>query len=274
MKVEDNQLVIDGSQEALEKKIAADKELLFLFINRLMHFLEVESLKPALPPRHIQPILLRYQQGIELFAMAHEYSHLALKHTGGTRGLEGMDLPASALKISGPSSDWAQELESDFYAAKILKRISMQRLSVKDPHVAEYMLIDTPQFYFLARRIVNEANDIFFKDKQVPVQNAEELRLLNVAIDCTKKTECHLAEVLSKQAGIPKGHPTSSIRRNFARAALSHDSNSSSESQATALAEQMTRNIEYLWSKVLPILQSPAAAELIQKVRDRRAKEQ
>lgn len=275
MKVENNHLVIDGSQEALEKKIAGDKEILFLFINRLMHFLEIESLKPALPPRDIQPILLRYQQGIELFAMAHEYSHLALKHAGGAKALDGMDLPAGPLGISGPSSDWAQELESDFYAAKILKRISMQRLSAKGPHVAEYMLISTPQFYFLARQVVNEANDIFFKEEQVHRQNAEELRLLNVAIDCTKKPECRLAEVLSKQVNIPQRHPDSSIRRNFVRVLLADDNNSSNDSKAmTALAEQMNRNIEYMWSKVRVVLRSPEAAGLIQKVRDARTKKQ
>jgi hypothetical protein len=274
MKVENNLLVIEGSREALEKKLAGDNEIRFLFINRLLHFLEVESLKPAPPPRDIQPILLRYQQGIELFAMAHEYSHIALKHAGATKALEGMDLPTSALGISGPSSDWAQELEADFYAAKIFKKISMRRLSVRDPHMAEYMLIATPEFYFLARQILNEAHAIFFNDRQVNTQSGEELRLLKVAIDCTRNIECHLADVLSKQVGIPKKHPNSTIRREFARVLLEDNDNSRDETKQAmnALASQMIRNIDYLWNNVSTKLRSPEAAGLIQQVRDKRAK--
>ena len=274
MKVENEFLVIDGSEESLEKNLKGNREIRFLFINRLMHFLNVEGMKPATPPRNIQPILSVYQQGIELFAMAHEYSHIALKHAGAAIALEGMDLPASALGISGPSGNWAQELEADFYAAKILRTILMRRLSKKDPLMAEYMLVATPQFYFLARQILNEAHDIFFGDGQLRPKSVEEPRFLKIAIDCAKKNTCRLVEVLGQQSGLPMGHPNSVIRRDFARTILQDDHKPRNETERAMItvASLMVRNIDYLWNDASTKLRSPEAAELIKLVRDKRPK--
>jgi len=274
MKVENDLVVIDGSLDALREKLATDKEIQFLFANRLFHFLEVESLKPLTPPENIQPILSRYQQGIELFAMAHEYSHLALNHGGASMALESADSLKNSLSVSGPSGNWAQELEADFYAAKIVRRISLRRLAAKDAHVAEYLLTATPQFYFIARQIVTEANDIVFNNGQIRPQDSGEPNLLKIAINCTKNNKCDLADTLSRQANLPQGHPSPGIRKEFAGVLLEENVASADESKTamTTLATQMNRNIDYLWRNVRTHLQSPAAASLIKSVREKRSK--
>lgn len=274
IKVENDLVVIDGSQEALAKKIAENQEIQFLFINRVLHFLDIEGMKPALPPSDIQPILSRYQQGIELFAMAHEYSHIARKHTGGSIALEMDDFPAGTLEIYGTSGSWAQELEADFYAAKIIKRIATKRISGENSHVADYMLTATPEFYFLIKHIMNEARDIFFTDTKPHTQNMDEFPLLEIVTSCARKDNCSLSDTLSKQPSLPMGHPSSAFRRAFVKALLedNHSSRSETRRAMTELATQMARNIEYLWNSISTKLRSSEAEPLIKKIRDNQVK--
>lgn len=263
----DDQISIDTSQKALEKRIDDTPELTFLFVNRLMYFLNVEGMKPSPPPQNIQPILSRYQQGIELFAMAHEYAHLALDHSGGSTQLEGVDVSAGELQISGVAGDWAQELEADFHAAKILQALVRRRLAGKESHLADYLMTSTPQFYFLARRIVRDADSLFSQTLAAPSPDPRELELLTVAGKCILTEACKLRETLVHEGRIPAGHPHPAIRQQFAKLVLSKEPTNQDDMAMQQLAVQMLGNIDYLWSQMSRKLRLPEAAPLLEAVR-------
>jgi hypothetical protein len=267
MKVEGETLAIDGSQQARDQRIHDDPELRFLFVNRLVHFLDLEGLKPVLPPKDIQPILARYQEGIELFAMAHEYSHIALRHVGPTAFVEGIDVDAISLGISGQKADWIQELEADYFAAKILRAATDQKLVSADRAMTDFMMPLTAEFYFLSRHIVADAIAILFGDGEKSEATPDENRLLDVALRCIAAQQCNLASALNQQPSIPIGHPHPSIRRTLVRNVLTKRPSNDTDSAMQALASQMIRNVEYLWSEVEGALRSPEAAGLIESIR-------
>jgi hypothetical protein len=274
MKVEGGTLTIDGSQQALDQQIDDDPELRFLFVNRLVHFLDLEGLKPAPPPKNIQPILARYQKGIELFAMAHEYSHIALRHTGPTALVEGIDVDAASLGISGQSANWVQELEADYFAAKVLRATTDRALASSDRHMADFMLPLTAEFYFLSRQIVTDATALLFGDGRKSQATPDEDRLLEVALRCMAAQQCDFASSLNQQPSIPTGHPHPNIRRALVKRVLTKGPVDDTDAAMQALASQMLRNVEHLWIQVEGSLRSPDAAGLIESIRKTRSERQ
>lgn len=265
-------IVFDESREALERRVASDPEIQFLFVNRLMYFLDVESLKPHPPPEDIRPILSRYQQGIELFAMGHEYSHLGLRHSGAAIQLEGADISAADLQIAGASGNWIQELDADYHGAKILAEIARRRTIGKDPHPAEFILLATPRFYFLARRIVRDAENLFLGTAEVGAPTAVEFDLLKVAVACIRKPNCRLAQALGDRNDLPIGHPHPIIREAFIDAVLLREPVSETETAMRKLSDLVYGNAEYLWKNIGNKLRQPEAKNLIESVK--RAREE
>lgn len=262
---------IDGSQEALEQRLNENSELSFLFVNRLMHFLELEGLKPALPPKDIQTILIRYQRGTELFALAHEYAHIALRHVGQTTLLEVQDVDSKALGISGQSADWVQELEADYFAARAVRMVTEVQLLADDWHIADYLLPLTPDFYFLVRQIVDDATNLLFGNGEKSKPTKEENRLLALALGCIEMPGCKLAVTLRASPPLPAGHPHPSIRRAIVSQVLSRRPTNETDEAMQALASQMTRNATHLWARVEAVLRDPQAAELLESIRQKKA---
>lgn len=266
-------LVIDGSKEALEQNLKSDRELLFLFINRLMHFLEIEGLKPAPPPKNIQPILVRYQEGTELFAFAHEYTHVALKHQGETALLEGIDVPAEVLGISGEKADWIQEFEADYYGAKLVQIIFEHRTKATNVHITDPLLWATPEFYFFARELIDAALSILGGEETLPGPSDQERKLFAVAESCIQTTGCDLRANLLDTKLKPVGHPHPEIRRNLVKIVLRRPSNQSeTEVAMQALADKMLRNAEYLGEQVISGLRNPEMRELVNRARIERTR--
>ena len=266
-------LVIDGSKEALEQNLKSDRELTFLFVNRLMHFLEIEGAKPALPPKNIQPILVRYQEGSELFAFAHEYAHVALRHHGETALLEGSDVPAEVLGISGEKADWIQEFEADYYGAKLVQMIFEHRTKATDAHIADPLLRATPEFYFFTRELVDAALSILDGEETVPGPSDQERRLFAVAESCIQTAGCDLRAKLLDTKLKPVGHPHPEIRRNLVRVVIRRPANQNENEVAMqALADQMLRNAEYLGEQVKSALRNPEMINLVNRARIERTR--
>jgi len=267
-----NNIVFDGNLEVLERRVASNPEILFLFVNRLMYFLDVESLKPHPPPEDIRPILSSYQQGIELFAMGHEYSHLGLRHSGAAIQLEGADISAADLQIAGASGNWIQELDADYHGALILAEIARRRTIGSDRHPAEFILLTTPRFYFLARRIVRDAESLFFGTAEVGMPTAVESDLLKLATACVRKPDCKLPQALGGRTDVPNGHPHPIIREAFIEAVLSREPVNETEAAMRKLSDLVYGNAHYLWTNIGNKLRQPEAKELIESVKKAREK--
>lgn len=267
MTVEGQILTIDTSQEGLSKQLQENPELRFLFINRILHFLEIEGQKPAPPPQNVQPILARYQQGIEVFAVAHEYSHIALQHFGPSALLAGDDISAKTLEMSGPNGDWAQELEADYFAAKIVRTFTQTRLAASDHHMADYMLPFTPEFYFRASEIILQARSLLLGETARLEPTSDEHALLATALSCIRQPNCELAKTLRSSGNIPDGHPHPSIRRQFVRAVLQRAPENETDTAMQALSSQLLSNMDFLWNQLATALSRPEAKQLIESVR-------
>jgi hypothetical protein len=270
--VSGQELVIDTSKEGLSRRVHENPELSFLFINRILHFLEIEGQKPAPPPADIQPILARYQQGIELFAMAHEYSHIALLHSGANALLEGDDIPAEALGISGPNGDWVQELEADYFAAKVLRAFTQYRLAADDNHMADYMLPLTPQLYFRASELILDARSFLLGELVVLKPSQDEYSLLAAALACVSQPSCGLAKTLRSNGNVPTGHPHPAIRREFVRTVLEKAPENATDDAMQVLSSLMLKNMDFLWDQLTTALRKPEAAPLIESIRKAKPK--
>lgn len=275
MRSSGDSLVIDGSKEAVEKRLQGAPAILTLFANRLMYFLQLEGLKPNPPEAFIQPIIAQYQRGIELFAMGHEYAHIEKRHAGPAALLDGIDIDAKALAVSGQTGDWAQELEADFVSSKLLDSVIREELVKPDRHVAVSMLRSTPQFYFVARQIVDNTRSMLFGDGVLALPTARERALLQVAMACAKKSDCRMSDALRAEGALPAGHPHPLIRREFVNAIVQHVPEPGSDDEAMQeLAMLMVKNTEHLWSELEDMLRSPEGKKIIEAARSQRAKVQ
>lgn len=265
-------LVIDGSKDALEKKLTSDRHLTFLFANRLMHFLDLEGIKQELPPENIQSVLVRYQEGIELFAFAHEYAHVALKHRGRTTLLEGDNVSAAVLGISGEQGNWIQEIEADYFAAKLLHAIFEQRTTARDAHIADPLLWFTPEFYFFGKDLVDSVLLILDGREDGSEPSAIERNLLAAVESCMQHADCNLSKTLHKFESVPNGHPHPQIRRALVEMVLRRPAKQNEgELAMQSLAKQMIRNAEYLGDEVRSALRNPVMRELVSRARAERA---
>jgi hypothetical protein len=247
IKVINGRIAIDAAD--LED-IDADMRIEQLLSDELFHFLELNSKPGPLPPKNIQPILARYQEGVELFAMAHEYGHLAYAHAGPQFLSDVAEFDRAGLNLSGNNGDWAQELEADFAGTRIVFEISRKRLSASDLDIVDFMLIKTPQFYHIAREIFMDAKEIVFRGNSLAPPNAREEELLEIAKLCVSNSTCELSKKIKESGMNPDGYPHPRIRRKFADSILARKPIDSDDALMQLISNTMERNLIVIWDRL------------------------
>ncbi len=247
------------------------------FVETILTFLEIYNREPIEPPSVIQPILSTYHRGIELYVMAHEYAHVAHGHVDGgpilvlSNGDEvvlGMEDPFQSadnddcidrqpplhvlqMTPEERARSWVNELEADITAARILEQVWEE---AGNDSTFRHALIKTPEFFFAAMEVVEDARAILSGADGFPGPVEVEQRMLEVVSDCLGSSGCNVRQVLTENEGELIGvgdHPHPETRRRLVHALLSQRT-ASEENSMTALASLLSLNLQRIWERVRP----------------------
>ena len=260
---EGGRIAIDTSVQAFEKRMADSPSLLADFEGAILAFLEIRNQREIIPVPIIRPLLNVYSTGIESFAMAHEYGHIALGHTNQPIALDTGDilLRGFAMESKSASALWFEELQSDVIATRIIESAFQQMLEAgeTDAEPALWAFFRTPEFYFLSREIVEDARSIIETGEELAGPLDIELVMLESLKLCTVTDGCNLSEAL--QRGADSGpdvfdgadrHPHLTIRREVVRYLLERSPVNEDDETMLAMSQMISRNIVLMWERVRP----------------------
>lgn len=244
---EDESIVIDAETTATEKLLRNNPAIERDFIATVLHFIDVEDRPPIPPTEFALPLLSAYDDGVELFAMAHEYAHVLCQHSGGSTSLM---LENERGGIAGAPdgrrllAKWAHEIEADLFATAILEDIWKHRRLSPDSHPFNIALLEAPDFYFQLRSIIEEARSIRVGSTTPPPSHDEvavvkELMLPSPSHPCDLELPGHVSKLTR--------HPHPEVRRALLRRRINYPPLEESERALLEIASLLNRNAEILW---------------------------
>jgi hypothetical protein len=249
---------IDTNLSAFEEKIQNDPKLILTFRQTIFTFLEQRE-NPYYPPSpFVAQITNTFYRGIELFAMAHEYSHIALGHVE-SNDISRLESNTSINKVNRKeiAQDWVRELEADIWATKILRQIWQEEANDSTISRFDRTLINVPSFYFYTRYITENARSILSSGKELAPPRKFEGKIIEGAIACHFDSTCQLSKYLKEQEKLITGsldHPHPLLRMMLVDSIFSSDIEANKENPMFSLSSLIFRNCSYLWAKTKPVL--------------------
>lgn len=258
-------LAFDTTEAGFRRRIRENPELRVHFARTVLTFLE-EDRRPAIePPTHIQPILVTFDRGVELFAMGHEYAHAAHGHIQEASSLElegfaGAAIPDAAPRPA-PSPDavvgrWIDEVEADVTGARLVRALAARGETDPARHPLDPAFIAAPDFYVGARLVLEDARSILTARRPLAPPSAAEQAAGAALVACLGQPGCDPRVALQpfgdRLRGAVGDHPHPSVRREVLHSVLQPSATSSSNDFALAIANGVTRNLDRLWAMVRP----------------------
>ncbi|HEY0414621.1 MAG TPA: hypothetical protein VGD66_15920 [Allosphingosinicella sp.] len=204
------------------------------------------------------PITIAFLQGIELFALAHEYSHILLGHTGKKATLM-MDDPCSPASAIGDASElqnnWIEEVEADVLAQKIVNEIAAEQISRGEGNIiVDRALPWGPGFYFFMMEMRRDARFALDKGRLPPKASKAEEAAAAIVLKCLDRPGCSPSAALS-EARSPvlsmRSHPSPAIRRMIVEHGIANPGASQLDDdsrKALQIVGTAYRNTGLMWS--------------------------
>ena len=263
-KTEGDHYLVDVKPTTIYKKITADPGIMERHVSGVLFSLG-RGPDVAIGSKETYPFVLAYTEGSELFAVAHEYAHLLLKHTSAKSSLA-IDDPCSEGKSLGSTANapsWAEEMEADLLAHRILGAIAKRRLAAAEGNIfGRHVLVRSPAYYFLLQQVRRDAQSLLAKGVSATGVPADEAGAVEAVLACLKQSKCDAVAAIRKAAaGLkePARHPNPRVREQVAeQIARLADLPGSEERQAMwALADGVNAG-----TRILAVLTRPVYPEL------------
>jgi hypothetical protein len=254
--------VIDSSEERFYQTINDNPELLADFAKTIIGFIEGHARRQIIPDDFIKPILVTYDQGMELFAIGHEYAHLLRGHSGKSKSALRFDNDelVPVLKTKMTENSWAQEFEADYISSVLFKRICSDIQSDSSQNIFIVALNASPEFYFLSRSILDNARSWQKTGKTLPPPKKAEVSLLKKFKELYRQPNFDISKFLSDNKSYTKklkGHPHALIRREVVNLMIQPASNTMivNQNESLVISELLARNSQLLGRLMQPVFE-------------------
>ena len=257
---------------SLRQAIAAIESQPDIRTNFAMAILEFLLLTPPTTQPLVvsyDPLVITFTQGMEMFAVGHEYGHVIRKHTSPVINMRlGADDDRSAAKYTVPvlARSWQQELEADQIGVSLLTE-ALRKDAKKRPEdeLRWVYSLKGALFFFECLDIIDKAKSVRDTGELPHVPTFEERVLLRNFAD-GKST----AEENAKYKDLTKTtHPPAWLRLERVQAAIDAQLSSDPPSQSSAafadIGDGILDNVELLWSLASPKLPTLIKAIRLQK---------
>lgn len=193
------------------------------------------------------PLLQFFTAGINFFAIAHEYAHLAYGHKGSRNIIETNRKGNTTLKLSSSKGDWAEEIEADYGAMLILRHHIKSLNADAKKHTGITFFARGPELYFTFQNIIDKGNNIIINNTPTAdVLSSQEQKLVVLAAACISKKGCNLRQTL-RNAGAPQRYPSALARKHFVMALVNYTLTDELEN---AYANLIMESTDTIWRSV------------------------
>jgi hypothetical protein len=238
------------------------------FITALLEFLEVMpgeqliTIPGTTPLNEADDLALSLSDGMDLFAVGHEYSHVILKHTPVSHRLVDLAanqrVKASAVTAQVAVLSWAQELAADELGVQLLAEAARELHPKTDEWI--YTLYGA-LYFFECMEILDEARYILDHGTDWTPHTDSEKAFMRALASGTAP-----ADLQQHFSYLPlQDHPPAWLRmervRGFVRDLVKSRAPSNSTNSYADLGEYMINYADFIWE-----MDRPKMASIIQKV--------
>lgn len=242
---------IDLSEDATLELIHRNPDLRRALIERIDYFVGGSHGRPIAPTMFGRTIQVLYFDGIEIFAVSHEYGHIYYRHESG-----GLDVFPAFLGFSSSSQPVARtpvvlrEVEADVFGLRLL--LSYRQQLVNDPSTNPIFsaLLHTVEFYYTSRMLIEEANLILGNSTANPAAgNPIDFQDVELIVDCVYRNDCRAGQIAGYRRLLdhPDHHPSYEFRRQVIRRVIERQQPPGHEAMLQ-IAALVNRNISLLWN--------------------------
>ena len=251
-----SRVAVDHSIQRANQAIESNPDLKINFSMALLEFLGLTS--PSTQPlaQSYDSLVISFTQGMEMFALAHEYGHVIKQHTSPTTTVTlGVDdgQNASARSVPVLARSWKQELEADQVGVQLL--IQALRSKAKSNAAEDLRWVYSLKgalFFFRCLDIVDQAKALRDTGKVPPEPTMVERAFVRAFAD--GKTSASENEAFGYLTTAT--HPPHWVRlervREAIESALRSNSPSPSSLEFSAIADGIEQNVEVIWRSIYP----------------------
>ncbi|WP_269236100.1 hypothetical protein [Flavobacterium flavigenum] len=253
-----NMIVVDYSMEEALRQIQGNPNIKINFAMAILEFMGLsEHITESLDAK-FDADLMGFTTSIELFAVAHEYGHLIMKHElSGIKRLKLSTNTKDTISSLVGTRSWQQELEADKIGIELLVQVLKNDIATtKDTLLRQALELRSISnlysilFYFKCMEIIEDAN--FINDKGVLPKEI-----------LTKEKEYLLSFAQGKFRGDDKNfknsggsHPPAWLRYELAKTIIEkfEAKNASKEAKSySAIGKGLVENANLLWKLCMPV---------------------
>lgn len=247
---------VDRSRATALRAIATEKHLRLNFTMALLEFLLLvdPSTQPLAPS--YDPLVVTFTQGMELFAVAHEYGHVIKKHSSPTMSIRlGADSDtgrsAGNRDVSVLARSWQQELEADAIGIRLLTEVLRKAALKSESDDLRWLYsLKGALFFFKSLDLVDRAKYVRDHDRPRPTPSLSEAAFLRDVADC-RATDDQRMRFRSLTLG---SHPPAWLRLERARVeldkALEDVKKSAAAAEFSQIADGLIYNVDLIWSTI------------------------
>ena len=251
-------IAVNTSKKKALELLNSNPDIVTNYVMAILEFLLL--VPPSTEPisQSYDPLLISLTEGMEMFAVGHEYGHVVLNHKSPTMNIRlGADslTTASVAPTTVPvlARSWKQELEADQEGIQLLIHFLKQKAKTSQVEDAKWVYtLKGALFFFECLDLIEQAK--FIRDRgEVPVRYSLAERSYIRAFADGKNTPQQ--DALHSDLNL-RDHPPAWLRLERVQDTIdkeltSHPASSSSEAVAS-IADGISDNAQLVWRMIMP----------------------
>jgi tetratricopeptide (TPR) repeat protein len=247
---------VDHSPALAAERIKSNPDTPTNFTMAVLEFLGLTDSSTQPLAKSYDPLVIELTQGMEMFAVAHEYGHVIKGHSSQRRGLrlgvyKGDGIASQEIAVLDRS--WEQEFQADEVGAELLvEALLPKRPSNQSEELKAVYTLRGALFFFTCLSIIDEAKVLRESGKPVPPLTISDRDFLRrYAAGTAAQSEIEEFGALLKGS-----HPPAWLRSErvdaIITAALANRSIPPSSMAYASIAEGVEANANIIWDAVKP----------------------